>query len=441
MAYDSTDGSISMNESTISQKMIVSIKTALLYKAIPIVLIAVIMGGLFTTDKAPYFLMHEIVQVSLRHGFLVLALLMPIRAGMGLNFGIVIGAIAGQLGVIMAINQGYMGLQSFLIAIAFATPLALLFGFMEGQVLNRARGYEMIASLFLSYFANGIYQFVLLFLLGSAIPFKSEELLLPGGTGLRNTIDLSANLGGAIDDLFGGMLQVPIFIVLFIMGIAVLLRNAYRSTYGLNRNSEITDRRHLKKQSILALFLCLISVLVMYIDVLPGNWSQIATVRFPLSTGALLLVFVAFNTLMTQTKFGKAFQSICTEPENEGLVAGRTDKQRLAAIMVSIVLAAWGQIIYLQSSGILITYGSHMGVGTLAAVALLMGGASIRRATAMQALLGVLLLHSFVLLAPALLESVAGGGNIFEVFRMLVLNGVILYAFIQAGKGRGENMA
>ncbi len=433
-----------MKESTISQKMIVSIKTALSNKAIPIVLIAIITGGLFTTDKAPYFLMHEIVQVSLRHGFLVLALLMPIRAGLGLNFGIVIGAIAGQLGIIMAINQGYMGLQSFLIALVFATPLALLFGFMEGRVLNRARGYEMIASLFLSYFANGIYQFVLLFLLGSAIPFKSEELLLPGGIGLRNTIDLSANLGGAIDDLFGGMLQVPIFIVLFIMGVAVLLRNAYRSkyrlTYGLNRNSEITDRRHLKKQSILALFLCLISVLVMYTDVLPGNWSQIATVRVSLFTGALLLVFIAFDTLMTQTKFGKAFQSMCPEPENERLVDGRTDKQRLAAIMVSIVLAAWGQIIYLQSSGILITYGSHMGVGTLAAVALLMGGASIRRATAMQALLGVLLLHSFVLLAPALLESVAGGGNIFEVFRMLVLNGVILYAFIQTGKGRGGNM-
>ena len=39
-----------------------------------------------------------------RNSFLVLALLLPIFAGMGLNFGMTLGAMSGQIGLIFAIN-------------------------------------------------------------------------------------------------------------------------------------------------------------------------------------------------------------------------------------------------------------------------------------------------------------------------------------------------
>lgn len=49
---------------------------------------------------SPGYLVQELVTRLSRNSFLVLALLLPVMAGMGLNFGIVLGAMAGEIGLI-----------------------------------------------------------------------------------------------------------------------------------------------------------------------------------------------------------------------------------------------------------------------------------------------------------------------------------------------------
>lgn len=426
-----------MIEKNLVKKVTLNIKTFLSNNTVPMLFSVIIILGMFTTDKTPYFLMNEIVQLSLRNAFLVLAILIPVRMGMGLNFSIVIGAMAGQLGVIVAIDKGFIGFQSFLIAVAFSTPLAIFLGFITGKLLNKARGHEMIASLFLSYFMNGIYQIFCLFLIGRIIPLKSKELLLSSGVGLRNTLDLSGNLKGSVDAIFGGRLQVPIFSVLFAFGIIASVINFYL----LSRGSTNTERSKLIKLIAVTTVLGLFSFIVMHTDLLPSNLSLIRNVKLSLATGTLLFVFIVFNQLFTKAKFVESFQIISQEYKNEKNVAYQADKYRVVSIMISIVLAAWGQIIYLQSNGILITYGSHMGVGRLAVIALIIGGASIKRATVGQALLGIVLLQSFVILSPSLFDSIFEERNLFEVLRTLILNGVILYAFIQTRRSIEGNIA
>ena len=57
------------------------------------------------------YLAQEIITRLGRNMFLVLSLLIPIIAGMGLNFGIVLGAMVGQIGLIFVSDRNILGIQ------------------------------------------------------------------------------------------------------------------------------------------------------------------------------------------------------------------------------------------------------------------------------------------------------------------------------------------
>ena len=93
-----------------------------------------------------------------RNAFIVLALIIPIVAGMGINFAITIGAMAAQIAALWVIEWGVGGFGGFLLAMLLTMPIAALFGFLIGKLLNKMKGQEMIGGLILGYFANGLYQ-------------------------------------------------------------------------------------------------------------------------------------------------------------------------------------------------------------------------------------------------------------------------------------------
>ena len=51
-----------------------------------------------------HHIIAEILTRIGRNSFLVFALILPIMAGMGINFGMVLGAMAGQIGLIFAMD-------------------------------------------------------------------------------------------------------------------------------------------------------------------------------------------------------------------------------------------------------------------------------------------------------------------------------------------------
>ena len=62
-----------------------------------------------------------------RNAFIVLALIIPIIAGMGINFAITIGAMAAQIGLLLTINWGVTGVPGILLAAAITLPLGAMF--------------------------------------------------------------------------------------------------------------------------------------------------------------------------------------------------------------------------------------------------------------------------------------------------------------------------
>lgn len=75
-----------------------------------------------------------------RNLFIILALIIPVIAGMGINFAITIGAMAAQVGLLLVINWGITGIGGLLAAAAITLPLAAGFGFLIGTLLNKMKG-------------------------------------------------------------------------------------------------------------------------------------------------------------------------------------------------------------------------------------------------------------------------------------------------------------
>lgn len=107
-----------------------------------------------------------------------------------------------------------------------------------------------------------------------------------------------------------------------------------------------------------------------------------------------------------------------------------TDRTRILAIVISTVLAAIGQIIFLQNIGTMNTYNSHEQIGMFAIAALLIGGATVSKASIPNALSGVILFHTMFVLAPRAGKELIGSAQIGEYFRVFISYGIIALVLI-----------
>ena len=71
----------------------------LIENAVPIVFIVVLTIAIPASGLSGKSLLQILLTQLGRNAFLVIALILPIMAGMGLNFGIPLGAIVGQIGL------------------------------------------------------------------------------------------------------------------------------------------------------------------------------------------------------------------------------------------------------------------------------------------------------------------------------------------------------
>ena len=126
--------------------------------AVPIIFIAISAVAIPLSGFSAGHLIQELLIHIGRNSFLILSLLIPIMAGMGLNFGMVLGAMAGQIGLILVLDWAIVGIPGVALSMMIGTPIAVLLGLLCGHVLNRAKGQEMVTSYILGFFINGLYQ-------------------------------------------------------------------------------------------------------------------------------------------------------------------------------------------------------------------------------------------------------------------------------------------
>lgn len=384
------------------------------------------LGFRFSGLTLPFFVNDLISRVA-RNGFLVLALIIPVLAGMGLNFAIVLGAMAGQMAIIMVVHWGFVSWQGIILAALIAAPLALIFGYLTGKLLNKTKGQEMITSMILGFFANGIYQFIFLILVGSVIPMNNQDLILSSGVGVRVTVDLANNLRYGLDNII--RLSFPVSLLL--VSILFVGVNLYRYI----NNRKAPKLNYNKTKTIIALvafsLTTLWSLSIIYSPWLFRSSNILRTnkmfndITIPIVTFLIIGALCLFNVFITKTKMGQDFRTVGQDMHIAKISGIDANRVRVIAIVISTVLAAWGQIIYLQNLGTLSTYGSHENIGMFSIAAILIGGASVTKATIGQALLGTILFHTIFIVSPLAGRNLFGDAQLGEYFRAFVAYGVI----------------
>lgn len=379
--------------------------------------------GIKLSGQPLTLVIDELTGRIVRNSFLVLSLIIPVIAGMGMNFGIVLGAMAGQIAIITAVNFGLTGFWGFVICILMSTPLAILFGYLTGLILNKTKGQEMITSMILGFFANGLYQFLFLFLVGAVIPMKNKSMIVSGGVGVKNSLDLDGGLKYALD----GIWKMTLYEVLFYASLLMIVTGALAISYYYFKHKKLNKK---------ALIYSIVGVVGFVLCQFPNIYTTLSYATVPMVTMMVTGVLCVFNTLIFKTKLGHDFRIVGQSMQVANASGIDVNKTRIKAIILSTVLAAWGQLIFLQNIGTLNTYGSHEQVGMFATAALLIGGASIIKATNSQAIIGVILFHTLFIVSPTAGQNLFDNAQIGEYFRVFVAYGVIcvslgLYAWKQ----------
>ena len=377
----------------------------------------VVLGFIFATQVSFSWFLTELCNRFYRNAFLVLSLIIPVIAGLGLNFGIVVGAMSGQLAIALVRYFYLGGVGGLALCFLIALPIAALTGWLTGLLYNKTRGQEMIASLIVGYFANGIYQFIMLFLVGAVIPVADgHPMIMPNGVGVRMTVDMGT-LKYALEDI----LQLPFVWVLLaaaVIGLLYVLWNQF-----LRKYSQGKQRPSWFKFAVYVAG-CLV-LLAMALNTILGKGRLNYVRDVPVAVLVLIILLVIFTKWIMTTKLGQDFRSCGQDQyiaESNGI---NVDRTRIIATILSTVLAAWGQIIYLQNIGTLNTYGAHNQIGFFSVAAILVGGASVSKATVSQALIGTLLFNAMFIMSPEIGKAVFGQAILGEYFRTFMVYGVI----------------
>ena len=104
------------------------------------------------------------------------------------------------------------------------------------------------------------------------------------------------------------------------------------------------------------------------------------------------------------------------------------DRNRILGTVLSTVLSAVGIIFYSQSYGFLQLYQTPLMMGFQSVAAVLIGGASTKQATIFNAVIGTLLFYGILALSMPVANAVAPQSNLAEIVRIVVSNGIIIYA-------------
>ena len=396
------------------------IREILQKNAVTVMFVVLCIIGLICSGQTVSYVMYELFGRLSRNAFIVLALIIPIVAGIGINFAITIGAMAAQIAALWVIEWGISGLPGFLVAMLMTMPIAAFFGFLIGKLMNKMKGQEMIGGLILGYFANGLYQLLFLFIFGNLIPLKAPGLVIKGSTGVTNTIDLSTDRGFkyALDGLLRVSFSTAVLIICGIIAVGTLVLFARKKME--------------KKKAFTYGGICVAAIVVAQLPFVKNIFSMVTV---PMVTFFVVGLLCIFNNALMKTKIGQQFRAVGQNRTVANASGINVDRVRVIAIVISTVLAGWGQLIFVQNMGSFQTYGAHEQVGLYAGAAILVGGASIKKATNGQALLGCILFHLLFIVAPSAGKNLFGDAAIGEYFRVFISYGVIALALVMYAWG------
>lgn len=311
------------------------------------------------------------------NGYLVLAMMISIVCGAGLNFGLPIGILCGLFGGSIAAQFNWSGFAGFTGACLVSVPIALIVGWLYGMLLNRVKGSEMTVGNYMAFSIVSLMSIAWLLL-----PYSNPKIVWPiTGVGLRTTLTLEDNYDKVLDN----------FLKIDFKAMGILQNNPY--------------------------------------------WKD-----FSVATG--LLLFFAIGCLLMhifmKTKMGLIMRCSGVNPGFSKTLGVDNNKIRVIGIMASTAIAAIGINVYSQSYGFYQFYSAPLMMAFPAMAAILIGGATPKKASVLNVVFGVVLFQCLLTLATPVANALIQAGSISEVVRIIVQNGIILYALTKIKENGGK---
>lgn len=337
----------------------------------------VLMASVFPLGINPGMIFADcLVRIGM-NGFLVLAMMISIVCGAGLNFGLPIGILCGLFGGSIAVQFNWSGLGGFWGACMVSIPFAIVAGYLYALLLNNVKGSEMTVGNYMAFSVVSLMSIAWL-----VLPYSNPKIVWPiTGVGLRTTMTLEDNYDKVLDN----------FLKIDFRKMGIFQDNIY--------------------------------------------WKD-----FSVSTG-LLLVFAAgciLIWLFMKTKAGIIMRCSGVNPGFSRTLGVNNNRVRTIGVIASTVIAAIGINIYSQSYGFYQFYSAPLMMAFPAMAAILIGGATPKKASVLNVVLGVILFQSLLTLATPVANAVINAGSISEVVRIIVQNGIILYALTKIRANGGK---
>jgi simple sugar transport system permease protein len=154
-------------------------------------------------------------------------------------------------------------------------------------------------------------------------------------------------------------------------------------------------------------------------------------------TGLLLFFFLFcfFVYLFLKSKTGIAMSAAGASPNFAKASGINVNKMRIIGTALSTSLGAIGIITYAQAFGFLQMYNAPLMMGFSCVAAVLIGGASTTVAKISHVIIGTFLFQGILVVALPVANQALTGTDLSDIMRMIISNGIILYALTKAKGG------
>ena len=158
-------------------------------------------------------------------------------------------------------------------------------------------------------------------------------------------------------------------------------------------------------------------------------------VDIPLGLILVLAVLCFIVWLFMRSHLGLMMRAAGSNPQFAKSNGVNVDSMRTTATIISTVLAGIGIVIYAQGFGFYQLYNAPLMMAFPAIAAVLIGGAAPSKITIFNVVLGTSMFQSILALATPVASAMIPEGNLSEVVRTIISNGIILYALSQMQGG------
>ena len=161
---------------------------------------------------------------------------------------------------------------------------------------------------------------------------------------------------------------------------------------------------------------------------------NIGRISIPLGTILFFALLAFLMWAFLHTKTGTAMTAVGSNPAFAKAAGVNVDNIRMLSVVMSTWIAAVGILVYEQGFGFIQLYMAPFYMALPAVSAILIGGASVNKATILNVIIGTILFQGIVTMTPTVTNSLIKM-DVSEVVRVIASMGMILFALTRKTEG------